>query len=125
MASAQRNPVLSTIDVTYPLGKKMVTVHLTEDEARTLYRDLGPLTGEDVMEDTERAALARSRDIERRQAAAYFYAAGRVDEGDYPDVSESAFAIWATDEAKAYYGGETSFLGSVSDQWQRYLRREV
>ena len=72
--------------------------------------------------------------IKHRHHAAYWYAHGRIDEdaewtrgkasGSYPNVDPTAFAAYASNEAKALEEGRTSFLPSVMDQWANYLGRD-
>jgi hypothetical protein len=74
-----------------------------------------------------------SNDVQRRQAAAFFYAAGRRDEAaewakggftvnPYASVHESDFALWAANQARDFYEERTSHLKSVQDQWTEYLK---
>lgn len=63
-------------------------------------------------------------DTQHRKFAAYWYAVGRHDAGDGPDLAVE-FATFAKAQAAAYYDGNATFLACVGDQWREFQAQLV
>lgn len=64
-------------------------------------------------------------DIERRRAAAYWYAVGWADANGTDDIAQE-FSEWAADQARAYYDPSSKVysMQSVPDQFKAYNREK-
>lgn len=59
-------------------------------------------------------------DTMRRRFAAYWYAVGHADATGDTDLAEE-FSRFALAQAEEYYGGKTSMMASIPEQWKQFM----